>query len=495
MLTEQDFIRIEKQAIGMYQNLELQIIEEIATRIANFGYANTVVLNDIKIAQEMGFLYQDIVRLVAEYNNTSYEKVAEIFNQAGAQTLKFDDKIYTEAGLNPLPINQSSSMVQILNSTIEKTAGNLQNLVMTTAISSQTAFYNAINLAYMEVSTGVKSYSQSILDSIKELADTGGYITYPSGRQMSIESAVRMNIITGVNQSCGKLQELRANELGWDLMELTAHSGARPSHAEWQGKIVSRSGQKGYLSLDDIGYGTATGFKGINCRHDWHPYHKGSTRAYTQEQLQEWQNEKVTYNGKKISKYDATQIQRRMERKIRQDKKTLAGLQGVIKSNTTDNKLIEDTRTQFSKQSLIYKTHQNELDDFIQQTSLRKDNSRLYVGKQDKSISTQVANVTKIANKYNNSDIIGMKVNGIEITEIGEHIISRTYARNVSFEDVQDTLKNPAEYGIIKEDSKGRKSFCVYGKNVTIAVNPNTGKLATVRQTSRREKKKYGIEE
>lgn len=495
MLTEQDFIKIEKQAIGIYQNLELQIIEEIATRIANFGYANTVVLNDIKIAQEMGFLYQDIVRLVAEYNNTSYEKVAEIFNQAGAQTLKFDDKIYTEAGLNPLPINQSSSMVQLLNSTIEKTSGNLQNLVMTTAITSQTSLYNAMNLAYMEVSTGVKSYSQSILDSIKKLADTGGYITYPSGRQMSIESAVRMNIITGVNQSCGKLQELRANELGWDLMELTAHSGARPSHAEWQGKIVSRSGQKGYLSLDDIGYGTATGFKGINCRHDWHPYHKGSTRAYTQEQLQEWQNEKVTYNGKKISKYDATQIQRRMERQIRQDKKTLAGLQGVIKSNTTDNKLIEDTRTQFSKQSLIYKTHQNELDDFIQQTSLRKDNSRLYVGKQDKSISTQVANVTKIANKYNNSDIIGMKVNGIEITEIGEHIISRTYARNVSFEDVQDTLKNPAEYGIIKEDSKGRKSFYVYGKNVTIAVNPDTGKLATVRQTSRREKKKYGIEE
>lgn len=476
MLTQNDFINIDKQATSIYESLELEIIEEIATRIANFGYANAVVLNDIKIAQEMGFLYQDIVRLVAEYNNTSYEKVAEIFNQAGLQTLKFDDKIYTEAGLNPLPINQSPSMVQILNSTIEKTAGNLQNLVMTTAISSQTAFYNAMNMAYMEVSTGVKSYSQSILDSIKKLADTGGYVIYPSGRQMSMESAVRMNIITGVNQTCGKLQELRADELGWDLMELTAHSGARPSHTEWQGKIVSRSGKKGYLSLDDIGYGSATGFKGINCRHDWYPYYKGSTRAYTQKQLNSWKNEKVTYNGKKISKYDATQIQRRMERQIRQDKKTLAGLQGIIKSSTTDNKLIEDTRTLFSKQSLTYKTHQNELDDFIQQTSLRKDNSRLYIGKQDKSISAQVANVTKIASKYNNSDIIGMKVNGIEITGIGEHIISRTYARNVSFEDVQDTLKNPIKYGKIRTD----KSQQIKGKNCTIAINTETGKLITV---------------
>ena len=431
MLNEQDFRKIEKQAIGLYQNLELQIIEEIATRIARVGYANTVVLNDIQIAQEMGLLYQDVILMVAKYNNTTYEKVAEIFSEAGATTLKFDDEIYTEAGLNPLPINQSSGMVQLLNSTIAKTAGNLQNLVMTTANTAQTQFYNAMNKAYMEVSTGVKSYSQSILEAIDEVSSQGAVITYPSGRSMNIESAVRMNVVTGVNQTCGKLQELRADELGWDLMELTAHAGARPSHAEWQGKIVSRSGKnKKYLNLSDIGYGEVTGFKGVNCGHDWYPYFEGSARTYTQEQLDTWKNEKVTYNGKKYSKYEATQIQRKIERQIRADKKELAGLQGILTS-ANDNKLIEDTRTEFGRRSLIYKTHQNELDDFIEQTSFAKDNTRLYVGKQDKNISTQVANVTKIANKYNNSNIVGSKVNGIEITAIGEHIISRTYARNI----------------------------------------------------------------
>ena len=475
MLTQGDFINIEKQASALYENLELEIIEEIATRIANFGYANTVVLNDIKIAQEMGALYQDIIKLVAEYNNTTYEEVSKIFNDAGVATLKFDDKIYTEAGLNPIPIKQSASMVQLLNATIRKTSGNLQNLVMTTANTSQTQFYNAMNMAYMEVSTGVKSYTQSIIDTIKDMSSQGAIITYPSGRNMSLESAVRMNIITGVNQTCGKLQELRADELGWDLMELTAHSGARPEHATWQGKIVSRSGKKGYLSLHDIGYGTATGFKGVNCRHDWYPYYKGSAKTYTQKQLDAWENETVTYNGQKISKYNATQVQRKMERQIRQDKKELSGLQGILTS-AKDNKLIEETRTEFSRRSLIYKTHQNELDDFIQQTSLRKDITRLYVGKQDKNISTQVANVTKIANKYNNSYIVGSKVNGIKITEIGEHIISRTYARNVTFEDVIDTLKNPIKYGKIRED----KSQQIKGKNCTIAINTETGKLITV---------------
>ena len=378
MLTEQDFIKIEKQAVQIYQNLELQIIEEIAARIANFGYANTVVLNDIKIVQEMGFLYQDIIRLVAEYNDTTVEEVNKIFYEAGEKSLKFDDKIYKEAGLNPVPLNQSENIKQIMNATIVKTAGNLQNLCMTTANTAQTQFYNAINLSYMEVSTGVKSYTQSFIDALKTIAQQGAIIEYPSGAKRSIESAVRMNIVTGVSQTCGQLQELRANEVGWDLMEITAHSGARPNHAKWQGKIVSLSGKKGYLSKDDIGYGEATGFKGINCKHDWYPYYKGSTKTYTQEQLNKWKNEKVTYNSKEYSKYEATQIQRRMERQIRQDKKDLKAQQTLLTSNNKDIN-IEEVQAEIRNIKITQKQHNAQLNDFLKQTGLNKDNSRLVI--------------------------------------------------------------------------------------------------------------------
>lgn len=180
MLNEKDFINIERQANKIYADLELQIIEEIATRIANFGYANTVVINDMKIAQEMGFLYQDIIRLVAEYNNTTVEEVNKIFYEAGEKSLKFDDKIYKEAGLNPIPLKQSESIKQIMNATIIKTAGNLQNLCMTTANTGQTQFINAMNNAYIYVSTGVKSYTSAIIDEIKNLSRQGAMIEYPS---------------------------------------------------------------------------------------------------------------------------------------------------------------------------------------------------------------------------------------------------------------------------------------------------------------------------
>lgn len=378
MLTEQDFIKIEKQAIGIYQNLELQIIEEIAIRIANYGYVNTVVTNSLRIAQEMGFLYQDIVRLVAEYNNTTYENVNQIFYEAGEKTLSYDDKIYKEAGLNPVPLKQSESIKQMMNATIQRTAGNLQNLCMTTATTGQTQFVNAINNAYMFTSTGVKSYTQAIIDEIKNISSQGAVIQYPSGRKRSIESAIRTNVITAVNQNMGQLQETKANEVGWDLMEISAHSGARPSHMKWQGKIVSLSGQKGYLSKADIGYGEATGFKGINCRHSWYPYYKGTTRTYSQKQLKEWEDEKVTYNGEKMTEYEAIQKQRYFERKIRQDKKDLKAQQ-VLLTSTNNDLDIELVKSEIREIKATQKAHNEELNDFLNQTGLRKDYSRLVI--------------------------------------------------------------------------------------------------------------------
>ena len=401
MLTENDFKLLEKQATKLYGDLEIEIIQEIAERIANVGYANTVVYNNAVILQEMGVMYQDIINMVAEYNEVSASQIQNIFETAGIKSLKQDDTIYKMAGLNPQGLNES--MQQLLSATAKNTQNNLSRLTQTTAVTSQNQFITAMNKAYMEVSTGVKSYSQSIIDTIKSVSKTGAYVEYPSGQHRSIETATRMNILTSINQMSGRLQLMRAEEMGWDLMEISAHSGARPEHAEWQGKVVSRSGQKGYLNFKDIGYGTATGFQGVNCRHTWFPYYKGSTLTYTDKELNKLKNETVMYNGKKISKYDATQIQRKMERQIRQNKKDIAGLQGIL---TSDN---SDIETDIVKRNIVeaelrLKEEKIALDDFINQTNLKEDYTRTYIGKtvtkvnKDDIIIQEIKQITKRPN-------------------------------------------------------------------------------------------------
>ena len=401
MLTPENFKIIEKQANKLYEGLELEIIEEIAERIANVGYANTVVLNNIEIAQEMGILYQDVVNLVAKYNNASVSQIQDIFETAGAKSIKFDDKIYKKAGLDPKGL--SPSMMQLLESTARKTSNNLSNLTMTTANTSQTQFYNVMNKAYLEVSTGVKSYSQSILDAIKDISNQGAYIEYPSGQHRSIEAAVRTNVLTSVNQASGKLQELRAEEMGWDLVEVSAHGGARPEHAEWQGKVYSLKGlTKGYKTLEEgCDYGNVTGLCGVNCRHTFFPYYKGSAKTYTNKELRDLKNETVTYNGKEISKYEASQMQRKMERKIRQNKKDIAGLQGILTSNVKDSKLIEETRIKLANTQTQLKQNNSILNDFVKQTEFKKDSSRLVVGNLAKEVSLDIAEpLNRLINTY-----------------------------------------------------------------------------------------------
>lgn len=377
MLTPEQWETVGKQAVKIYEKLELDIIRTIAERISGFTFAKSVVLNNIKIAREMGLLFQDIVILVAKYNNMSINEVKALFEEAGVLSLKFDDKIYKQAGLEPLPIKQNKTMWTLLEATAIKTNNDLSNMMMTTANITQQHFYDAMNKAYMEVTTGVKSYSQAITDSIKEVSKQGATIKYKN-REIKVESAVRMNIMTSINQTCGVLQKMRADEMGWDLMEITAHSGARPEHAEWQGKIVSLSGQDGYLSLKDIGYGEVTGFKGVNCRHDWYPYYEGSSRVYSEEQLEQFKNEYVTYNGKKIPKYEATQIQRKLERGIRADKRLVNALECEI---TSENKSldIDQVKRDLQTAKTKYTLDTNILNDFLSQTKLRKDYTRLRI--------------------------------------------------------------------------------------------------------------------
>ena len=140
MLTPEEWKIVGKQANYLYNQLELEIIQEIAERIANVGYANTVVLNDALIAQEMGLLYQDIIGLVAKYNNTTEEQIRSIFENAGIQSLEYDDNIYKLQGLKPIPLKQSESMWQLLTATAIKT----HNSNITTPIISFFSFNSSV---------------------------------------------------------------------------------------------------------------------------------------------------------------------------------------------------------------------------------------------------------------------------------------------------------------------------------------------------------------
>jgi len=173
----------------------------------------------------------------------------------------------------------------------------------------------------MQVANGAMSYDQAIRAAIRQVARDGlSVISYPTGRADQLDVAMRRTVLTGVSQTTGVMQIERMNEMGVDLVQTSAHGGARPAHQLWQGKIFSRSGRDGRYPdfVAETGYGTGPGLMGWNCRHSFYPFFDGiSKNAYKKRELESYANAVKTYQGKEISVYDATQIQRGIERKIR----------------------------------------------------------------------------------------------------------------------------------------------------------------------------------
>lgn len=486
MLTPDYYFNCTDDIIEVYSKLDQSITRDIARRILKAGYVTEGAKWQIQVEREAGLLYDDIISSIAEYTETSESAVKALFEDAGITSKDFDDKIYKEAGKTPIPLKSSQAMLQVLQAGIEKTNGLLSNLTKTTALTAQTAFIDACTLAEMEITSGAFDYNTAIRHAVESAISQGCYVEYASGARATLEAAVRRAVMTGVSQTTGEISLANAKEMGTDLMEITAHGGARPSHAVWQGQIVCISGKRsGYLTLSDIGYGEVTGFKGVNCRHDWYPFLEGvSTLAHTKKELEDLKNATVIYNGEEIPLYEAQQKQRAMERIIREERRKALGYEEAAKT-ATNKKLKEDLETNYYTCAQKIKQKEKIYDGFCNETGLTPQKDRLYKYGYNKSESQKVLVSNRNAQQYNK--LVGVKTKtGISISEVGTHIKSRALARQTTVEDIQDALTNPLQLGKIRTD----KSQHFVGEKVTAVINTETGKLITTWPTSASRAKK-----
>lgn len=410
MLTPEQLAYCADDMVRLYSQLDEAIVRDIARRITKAGTMTETGRLQINALQNSGMLYDDILKTVSSYTGKSEKILQELFENAALWSVEYDMEIYAANGLNPIPLNMSPAAMQVLEAGYLKTNGNINNLTMTTANTSQTSFINACTFAEMKAESGAFSYEQAIADAIKQIAIPGGYVLYPSGHKDRIDVAVRRNVMTGVGHTTGQICLGYAQDMGCDLMEITAHCGARPSHASWQGQIVSLSGRRGYLSLSDIGYGTGDGFKGWNCRHDWYPYFEGSTRMYSEKDIEELNAANIEFpDGSMHTYYEAEQYQRACERKIRETKRILAAQDECIKTTSSES-LKKAMQNDFDTFSVKLKRQEAKLTDFCNKTGLLKDNARIQKYGFGRSTAQKAVSIHKnylMDKDYN--DIIYMK--------------------------------------------------------------------------------------
>lgn len=338
MLTAAQFDRISEPVVRLYDQYQQSVLDDIARRLARMGQITSTSAWQMQRLTESGKVYEQAIRELSELTGRSEAALRQAFERAGVQAMRFDDAIYKAAGLEPLPLNLSPAMVQVLKTGLERTQGLFQNLTRTTAVSGQQAFERAADLIYLQVTSGAFDYQSALRSGIKRVAADGLTVIQFSGRRDQLDVALRRTVLTGIGQVTGELQLRRADEMGVDLVAVSAHAGARnrgsgpANHEEWQGKVYSRQGATADYPdfVETTGWGTGEGLGGWNCRHSFYPFFPGiSESAYSQAALDEMADKTVKYNGKELSQYDATQVQRAIERKIRRAKREAGALEAA----------------------------------------------------------------------------------------------------------------------------------------------------------------------
>lgn len=382
MLSPEWYEACTDQILILYSRLEDDILKDIVRRILKTGMVTDSAKWQAEMLEEAGLLYNDIMQSIAKYTSQTTEEVCLLFEDAGTEVMKNDNIIAESATGKELHL--SDSKLKILKANYRNTLGNLRNLTNTTAMTSQAAFIAACNDAHMQITSGAFSYQEAVRNAIKRAVQGGLTVKYPTGHIDKLDVAVRRAALTGVGQTAAKISIMNAEEMDCDLMEITAHAGARPEHAKWQGKLVSRTGKNvgrivdgvRVLSLADIGYGTGAGFRGWNCRHDWHPYFEGySTLNYTDEELAKLDEKNIEYDGQMYSQYEISQMQRAQERKIRELKRQTVKMQDAA-DFATDPKLKELAKADHQAMSVKLKTAEKELKGFCKATGQDRDKFR-----------------------------------------------------------------------------------------------------------------------
>ena len=245
MLTPDQLEALPRRFVQLWQQVEDDILQDIARRMKSLGELDpltpTAIWQAWRLAETRA-VRSNTVATLAKYTGKSRAEIKRLLETAGAQTLAADDAVYAAAGLDPPPVNQSPALLNLLNAGYRQTYGTWQNLTATTANTVTGAFEDRLSRAWGLVSTGAMDYNTAIRRTVDDLADTMPYITYPSGHTDTLEVAARRAVLTGVNQTCAKLQLKRTEEMGCEFVEVTAHEGARPTHAVWQGRVYHRGG-------------------------------------------------------------------------------------------------------------------------------------------------------------------------------------------------------------------------------------------------------------
>lgn len=500
MLDPEYFYGKSDTLISYEQELEDWILQDIAMRLLKAGSVAGTTDMELYKLQQLGMHQNEIVKRLSSLTQKTTAEIRKLLQDAVLTSWDDDKSTLSRLGIDAISPLENPVVMELLNAEFKKTLGEVNNLTRSTMMQSQRDLMNMLNEAEMRVAAGAQSYSAAVCDILDQYGKTGVMIDYPTGTRRTLEAAVRMCVVTSMNQTAAQVTNHYIAEHNVEYVLVSAHLGARTQgkgqpylagHDNWQGKCYKISGSEldvpnlaemtGYDIVNGTGHVlNPLGLHGYNCRHSHKPWDKSLRNPYLDEngslKIDSEENRKV---------YELQQQQRAMERAIRQTKRQLIVKQAEI-DGVAETDVKEMLQPQYDKLAYKLRMQNRKYNQFCADNGLRTQADRIKVaGFKREQAAKANGRATAYTNQMNRKRIpqipastISEKIsNGeystkLSIQHYDKHVVGTAkyqeylntrLARggnpqsiiSISKEEAQKIIETKAGTGIIKVDAKG----------------------------------------
>ena len=394
MLEPEYFNDKADRMLEIYRQLEDFILRDIAGRLLASQSVSGTADRLIWKLQQMGESRTEIMNKLSKLTGLSRRELQSLLQDAVMTSWDDDLSTFNRLGIEIINPLENAVVQAVMDAEYKKSQGELENLTRTAMNQANQDLVRMLDEAEIRVASGAQSYSSAICDILDNYAGKGLVIEYPTGTKRTLEAAVRMCVVTSMNQTSAQITNQYIVEGNVEYVLVSAHMGARPQqpgqpylagHENWQGKVYKiRGSEPGFPNLLEMtGYDIGAdgkgkvvnllGLHGYNCRHSHKPWDKSLKNPYVDEN---GNPKNDTEENRKL--YEAQQKQRAMERSIRKTKRKLLMKQEEI-DRVAETDVKEILQAEYDRLSYRLRQQNAAYNEFCEKNGLQKQSDRLKV--------------------------------------------------------------------------------------------------------------------
>jgi hypothetical protein len=362
-----------------FQDYNTKVLEELGNAIKQFK--DLTPSQAYSLAQQLKYniTIKDLLDELSKISGLSGKDLKAILEKIAKENIGFADVYYKARGLETPIYSENKALQRLVSSVYSISGAEFKNIAKSTGfrlldnngkpllLDIDETYKYVIDKCLIAISQGKETYQQSMRSTLKQLSASGvRKIEYESGYSRRLDTSIRQNILDSMRQVSNESQQLFGKEFDSDGIEVSVHEMPAPDHELVQGRQFSNKEfenfQNDRKAVDYTGMVFEPEFKGhdrrsiseYNCYHYIFSIVLGVSKPqYSNKQLQEIidnKNKTFEFDGKTYNMYEGTQLQRRIESAIRQEKDTQ-----ILARASGDNELVLQSQTRITQLTTKYK--------------------------------------------------------------------------------------------------------------------------------------------